>query len=159
MGLPNNFEFHFTDDGHERRLAFLSTVQRSDFACYTFTLDKASPKLIGPGLRHRESAYKWGCRIALQNAASDLNDATVVIDSSGDRTFRRQLATYLRRELNDEDRKRVKKVSPTRSQSDPLLQLADYVAGVTNRLWLDKAGCEVYEQYLRRKRRSLRKWP
>jgi hypothetical protein len=157
--LPDGYEFHFHNDGHDRRLAFLSTVARQDFFCYTFTLDKASPRLTGPGFRYRSPGYKWVCRIALENAGSDLQDATIVIDGSGERKFRTEMGTYLRRELNSEQRQQIRRVKIGRSHSDPLIQLADYVAGVTNRLYEAKGGAEIYENYLRRKRRSQRKWP
>ncbi len=157
--LPDAYEFHFNHDQHERRLAFLTTVRQHDFACYTFTLDKTSPRLTGPGFRQRGSAYKWVCRTALENVADDLTDATIVLDGSGDRLFREQMKTYLRRELNTEQRARIKKVKIGRSRGDPLLQLAGYVAGVTNRLYEGKAGADTYDALLRRKRRSTRKWP
>ena len=49
LHLPANYEFHFHKDSHQRRLAFLSTVARQHFSCYTSTLDKVSPRLTGPG--------------------------------------------------------------------------------------------------------------
>ncbi len=159
LNLSRRYEFHFHSDSHERRLAFLSTVARQDFFCYTFTLDKTSPRLTGQGFRHRDSGYKWVCRIALENTGDDLQDASIIIDGSGDRRFRQQIRDYLRRELNSTLRQRIKGVQVSRSTSDPLIQLADYVAGVTNRLYEGKAGVDQYEAYLRRKRRSQRKWP
>lgn len=159
LHLPTDYEFHFHDDSHDRRLALLSTVARQHFWCYTFTLDKASPRLTGPGFRHRSPDYKWVCRTAIDNVASELQDATIIIDGSGERTFRQQISAYLRRELNPQQRAQIKAIRLSRSHSDPLIQLADYVAGVTNRLYEEKAGAELYELYLRRKRRSQRKWP
>lgn len=159
LELHASYEFHFHGDSHDRRLAFLSTVARQDFSCYTFTLDKASPRLTGPGFKYKSPGYKWVCRIALENAGSDLQDATVIIDGSGERRFRQQIKEYLRRELNSEQREKIREVKVSRSSSDPLIQLADYVAGVTNRLHEGKAGADQYDAYLRRKRRSQRKWP
>jgi hypothetical protein len=159
LQLPPNYEFHFHDDSHQRRLEFLSSVARHNFRCYTFTLDKGSPRLFGPGLRHRSPGYKWVCKTVLENAGAELRDATVVIDGSGERKFRREIGTYLRRELNKKQQRQIKRVKIGRSSSDLLLQLADYVAGVTNRLYEEKAGAELYDTYLRRKRRSQRKWP
>lgn len=159
LGLPANYEFHFHGDSHERRMALLSAVSHQDFSCHTFTVDKTSPRLTGPGFKHRDSGYKWVCRIALENMASDLRNAAVVIDGSGERRFRQQIRDYLRRELNSQQRKKIREVKISRSSSDPLVQLADYVAGVTNRLYEGKAGGDQYEVYLRRKRRSQRKWP
>lgn len=159
LNLPRGYEFHFHDDTHERRLTLLSTVSRHDFTCYTFTLDKGSPRLTGQGFKYRPSGYKWVCKTALDNAKSDLKDARVVIDGSGDRTFCRQMRTYLRTQINTKQRRYIKSVKIGRSQGDPLLQLADYVAGVTNRLYQMKPGAEAYDTYLRRKRRSQRLWP
>ncbi|MBI4288270.1 MAG: DUF3800 domain-containing protein [Chloroflexi bacterium] len=159
LGLPANYEFHFHGDSHERRLALLGAAARQDFSCYTFTLDKASPRLTGRGFKYRDPSYKWVCRIALENMTSDLQNATIIIDGSGERKFRHQIKDYLRRELNSEQRQKIREVRISRSSSDPLVQLADYVAGVTNRLYEGKAGAEHYEVYLRRKRRSQRKWP
>lgn len=159
LGVPPRYEFHFRSDSHSRRLAFLTTVARQDFHCYSFTLDKASPRLTGRGFKYRSPAYKWVCKSLLENAAGDLRAATVVIDGSGERKFRQEISTYLRKELNSEQRKQISRVKIGRSSSDPLLQLADYVAGVTNRLYGEKEGADAYEVYLRRKRRSQRKWP
>jgi len=158
LQLPAKYEFHFHGDSHERRVAFLSAVSRQHFSCYTFTLDKSSPRLTGPGFRYRSPSYKWACRIALENAASELSNATVAIDGSGERRFRQEIKQYLRKELNSKQRAKVREVRIVRS-SDPLIQLADYVAGVTNRLYEGKAGAEQYEIYLRWNRRSQRKWP
>ncbi len=159
LHLRADYEFHFHEDSHQRRLALLSTVARQHFWCYTFTLDKASPRLTGAGFRYRSAGYKWVCRTALDNVASDLQEATIIIDGSGERLFRQQLSTYLRRELNPQQREQIKAIRISRSHSDPLIQLADYVAGVTNRLYEEKARAELYELHLRRKGRSQRKWP
>ncbi|MDP2661051.1 MAG: DUF3800 domain-containing protein, partial [Dehalococcoidia bacterium] len=85
--VPAGYEFHFHGDSHDRRLALLSAVSRQDFSCYTFTLDKGSPRLTGAGFKYRSPGYKWVCRTALENVASDLENATVVIDGSGERRF------------------------------------------------------------------------
>jgi len=159
LGLSPSYEFHFHDDSHETRLALLSTVAKQAFTCYTFTLDKASTRLTGGGFKFQSPTYKWVCKIAIENAESDLQNATVVIDGSGERAFRRQIKQYLRREINGKQKEKIREVRITRSCSDPLIQLADYVASITNRFHEGKAGADIYDGYLRRKRRSLRKWP
>jgi hypothetical protein len=159
LNLPARYEFKFHDDSHRRRLQLLSTVAKYDFVCYTFTLDKGSPRLTREGFKHKESAYKWVCKTALDNAKPLLRDATVIIDGSGDRTFRRQMRSYLRGQINTKRRRYIGSVKIGRSPGDPLLQLADYAAGVTNRLYRGKTGAEAYDQYLRLKRRSQRIWP
>ena len=69
------------------------------------------------------------------------------------------MSGYLRRHINESNERQIAKVKIGRSHSDALLQLADYAAGVTNRWYEGKPGAEVYESYLRSKRRSARKWP
>jgi len=59
-----------------------------------------------------------------------LKKATVVIDKSGNLDFKRQLTKYLRRKTN---KGIIKRVKMQRSQSNNLLQLADYAASVINR--------------------------
>jgi hypothetical protein len=152
-------EFKFHDDSHKRRLAFLSAISSCDFTYHTFTLNKGSPRLTGPGFDHPEPAYKWVCATALDNAREYLSDAKVVLDGSGNRIFRKQMATYLRRQINTAERRHIASIKIGRSHADPLLQVADYVAGVTNRMYQAKSGAEEYETLLRRKRRSGRLWP
>jgi hypothetical protein len=159
LGLPSRHEFKFHDDSHARRLAVLSVVSKQSFHCYTFTLNKTSPKLRTGAFQYSSPSYKWVCKTALQNAGSDLRRANVVIDGSGDRRFRKEMGSYLRAQLVREGQRQIAKVTIGRSHSDTLLQLADYVAGVTNRKHEGKEGSEVYEAYLSSKRRSLRKWP
>jgi hypothetical protein len=159
LGFGVGQEFKFHDDSHRRRLALLSTVTAHDFTCHTFTLNKGASRLTGPGFEYPQAAYKWVCGIALDNAKAFLDEATVVIDGSGNRLFRQQMGTYLRQQLNTRERRHIAKVKIGRSHRDPLLQLADYVAGVTNRHHQAKSGSGTYEGYLRRKRRSTRLWP
>jgi hypothetical protein len=135
--------YFFTTDSQNRRLAFLQAVATHSFTCHTFTLNKASPNLTGAGLQTRQLGYGWVCRVALENVAARmvLQGATVVLDGSGEREFRKTLKTYLQRQLNVGG------------------QPADYVAGVTNRLHSEKVGAAVYEEYLKGKRSALRLWP
>jgi hypothetical protein len=157
FGLRQEFKFH--DDNHRLRLAFLEAVSGERFTCHTFTLNKASPRLSGPGFAYPSAAYKWVCSTTFDNAKSFLVDARVVIDGSGNRLFRQQMGTYLRRQINTQEEHCISSVKIGRSHGDPLLQLADYVAGVTNRGYQAKAGTEVYEKFQRAKRRSRRLWP
>ena len=162
LNLTPGHEFHFHGDSHARRIAFLGAIANHAFHCYTFTLNKASPRLDGSGFQYRSPGYKWVCRTALENARQDLVDATVVIDGSGERKFRREMDNYLRAQINqrgESGERQISRVKIGRSHNDPLLQLADYVAGVTNRIYEGKPGAEIYEGFLRRKRRSQRKWP
>lgn len=121
---------------------------------WSFTLNKASPRLSAPGYAYKELLYKSVCKMALENASGHLNDARVVIDGSGDRTFRRELATYLRRGVSG-----VSTVTTRRSDSDHLLQLADYAVGVANRLVIARRGAQAYFRLMKPRFAQQRLWP
>lgn len=133
LGLADNFEFHFRGNSHRIRLAFLRAVAPFNFTYYGFALNKDPSKLYGQGLRYKESLYKFACRLLFENAAGYLRDTIVVIDESGERRFRDELRRYLRHRIMEADRRIVRKLKMQRSHSNNLLQLADYVAGVTSR--------------------------
>ena len=59
-----------------------------------------------------------------------LQGTTVIIDGSGDRTFKRELKSYLRKRLEPGA---LKDVRFSNSQSDRLVQLADMCAGAIAR--------------------------
>jgi len=96
LGLEANFEFHFSHNSKRIREAFLTAVSRFNFTFHTFALNKGSPKLTGPGFDHGPSLYKFTARMVFENAEPSLDDAVVVVDRSGGKTFRDELASYLR---------------------------------------------------------------
>jgi hypothetical protein len=162
LRLANDFEFHFHSDRHVRRIAFLDTIRDQSFRLSTFTLDK--PKLWNESMRNAGQAYRLACEKALDDIRIDLDgmqlvNAHVVIDGSGDRRFRRQLTTFIKQAVNRRAVHGIRSVRLSRSESDPLVQLADYVAGVTNRQLTDKDGTSLYESRLQAKRRSFKIWP
>ncbi len=162
LHVPAHYEFHFHRDNHERRLAFLRTVQHCDFTVYSFTLNKE--RIWAESALQGKAAYRIVCQYTLENVRDgikhlSLTEASLVIDSSGERRFKQELTTYLKREMNRGGIRGINRIKMSRPESDPLIQLADYVAGVTNRLYLGKDGAEQYEQLLARKRRSKRRWP
>jgi Protein of unknown function (DUF3800) len=63
-----------------------------------------------------------------------LQDAQVVIDGSGDRAFRRELAAYFRRHMVQGQ---IRSIKFNRSEADRLVQLADMCAGAIARPYRD----------------------
>lgn len=131
IGWKTDSEFHFHRNPHRVREAFLKAVQPYSFFYYGIVINKS--KLFGEGFKNKESFYKYACRLVFENAKEKLRDATVIIDRSGSTDFRNQLRTYLKRHVNDGQRRLIKKVKMQNSAGNNLLQLADYVAGVINR--------------------------
>jgi hypothetical protein len=132
LGWPSNEEFHFKRNSDRVREAFLKAVMPYSFFYYGMVINKDTKKLFGEGFRSKESFYKYTCGLVFENAKEKLINATVVIDESGNLDFKRQLGKYLRNRINKQDRV-IKQVKMQRSESNNLLQLADYVASSINR--------------------------
>ncbi len=130
LNLPEDFEFHFKRNSDKVRRVFLQAIAPYSFFYYGIVINKDPQKLWGEGFHNKESFYKYACGLVFENAKEKLDQATVIIDESGNLDFKRQLAKYLRRKAN---KGTIKKVKMQRSGSNNLLQVADYVAGVINR--------------------------
>lgn len=161
LGLSPGYEFHFSSNSKKVREAFLNAVSPFPFFYHVFALNKDPEKLIGPGFNVKESLYKFATRLAFENVRPYLTDARVIIDRSGDKRFREELSTYLRRRIRDEnDRSLIRKLKLQDSKKNNLLQLADYVVGVSNRVICGKPdGVEYRRKYLAVHEISLRVWP
>ena len=122
-------------------------------------LDKDPGKLYGPGFDSKDSLYKWVCCTALEDVSEEWEAATVVLDRSGEKTFQRQLKSYLKREVrNLHGPGRIKRVRANTSESERLLQLANYVAGTVNRRQVGKKWGSFYFNKIR-SRGVVRRWP
>lgn len=159
LGYPDGFVFHFKDNSHKMRLAFLEAVAPYDFTYFGFVLNKDQKKLWGKGFQFKESLYKSACSYVFENAKPYLKNAIVVIDKSGHEVFRSQLAAYLKRKINDKAGDIIKKVKMQPDRGNNLLQLADYVAGVINRYAQGKKAADEYRRFIAAKEINVQIWP
>ena len=161
LNRPSNFEFHFAKNSKNIREQFLKAVTPYTFFYHIFALNKDPNKLYGPGFDVKESLYKFTARLTFENAKPYLDNAKVVIDKSGDWRFRDELATYLRRRVRDrEGRRLIRGVKLQRSDGNNLLQLADYVASISNRVVLGKQdSVDLRNRYLATHELTAQVWP
>ena len=161
LGRPPNFEFHFAKNSKKIREQFLRAVTPFAFSYHVFALNKDPGKLYGPGFDVKESMYKFTARLTLQNAEPYLKNARVVIDKNGDRRFRDELAAYLRTRVRDSEGGRlIRGIKLQRSDGNNLLQLADYVASISNRVVLRKQdGIDLRKRYLAPHQLTFQTWP
>ena len=159
LSLPKDHEFHFYANSSKVRQAFLTAVSPYDFFYHAFSLNKDPAKLYGPGFNFKGPLYKNVCGMVFENAKPYLDDATVVIDKSGEREFRNELAAYLRRKMKVSGRNPIRKIKMEQSRLNNLLQLADYVAGVTNRHVSGRTDAELYRRLIAAREMQLRVWP
>jgi hypothetical protein len=156
--LKLNGEFHFAKLSNDFRTRFFESVASCPFEYYGIVINKA--KLRGPGFHFKESFYKYACRMVMSNAKSILKRATVIIDGSGDRKFKRELQYYFRKHLNDPDHPdRLLKVQMHDSHRDDLVQLADMVSGAVARSFSDKPDAGAFRRLIRKREKYVQFWP
>lgn len=122
-------EFKFNKCKNDYKDAFFQEIRSCSFRVRSVVVQK---ELIrSPALRsHKESFYKFFVKMMMKHDGGALHDAKVLIDGSGDRPFKKQLRTYLRRNLGNDV---IRKVELRDSRRDPLIQLADMTAGAIAR--------------------------
>jgi hypothetical protein len=95
-----------------------------------------------------------------ENAKPYLDRATVVIDGSGSREFRRQLGSYLRKRVNDQQESRyLGKVKIQDSQKNNLVQMADMVCGAVARSYSGKDDAPAYRRLVAHREVYVQFWP
>ena len=159
LGWDSGSEFHFKNNSERVRIAFLKAVVPYNFFYYGIVINKDPVKLYGEGFRNKESFYKYACGLVFENAKEKLRNAIVLVDRSGSLDFRTQLAKYLKRKVNTGSTS-VKKVKMQKSESNNLLQLADYVAGTINRSVTNtKKHSDEYRKIIAHREIHVQVWP
>src|SRR5262249_42504535 len=122
-------EFKFNKSRHEVRDAFFDAVRHCDFRVRSIVVQKA--RIYSRHLRtEKEAFYSFFVRSMLTYDRGLLQKARIIIDGSGDRTFKRELQAYLRRQLPSGV---LRDLRFSNSANDRLLQLADMCAGAIAR--------------------------
>jgi hypothetical protein len=118
-------EFKFNKCSHDIRKRFFAAVKNHKFHARAIVVNK---QIIYSGaLREvKDSFYKYFVRQMIEKDGGLLTNAKLVIDGSGDRAFKKEFCSYLKKRLNTAA---IAKIALKDSKSDHLLQLADMVAG------------------------------
>lgn len=131
----------------EMRRGFLKTVSDCNFTYRGIVMEKG--KIYGPELiRSKNAFYSYPIKMVLRHSFGAIRDARIRIDGSGNREFRKKLATYLRKEVNQESAI-VKDVKFRDSKKDVLIQLADMVAGAIHRSYTEKRDAQIYRNIIK----------
>ena len=118
-------EFKFSKSHGHVKDAFFECVCAHSFKVRALVVDKSV--IYSDNLRnHKDLFYNHFIKLLLAHDNGALHDARVKIDGSGDRRFRNELNSYLRRQLAQD---KVRSVKFAESHRDNLIQLADMVAG------------------------------
>lgn len=129
-------EFKFAKSCNNIRDGFFEGISSCNFTTRSVVVDKT--KIYSAHLKeNKESFYNFFIKTMLKYDNGMLNKAKIIIDGSGDRAFKNEFKAYIRRSIPDQC---VKRLSLKDSRSDPLIQLADMVAGAIARSYkTDKA--------------------
>jgi len=140
-------EFKFNKLPNAKRQAFFHGIRDLDFLCRAVVVQKEL--IYSPNLRkNKESFYKFFIRMMMQHDAGILQKAKVIIDGSGDKNFKREFCTYLKRNIVKDA---VLKISLKDSKKDFLVQLADMTAGAVARSYnKDRQNSDIWMKQLTR---------
>lgn len=132
LGFSEHMEFRFFKNSKDVRIKFMEAIKKFNFRVRCLIVDKE--KIYSNELRNnKNSFYAYFIKEVLKHSNNTILDAKLRLDGSGDRIFRKNFFTYLRRELNSEERKIMHNCRMVDSKSNVLVQMADMVAGSLNR--------------------------
>lgn len=146
----DNVEFRFFKTSKNIRIKFLQAVNKFNFRVRCLVVDKSL-------IRSRElknnknSFYAYFVKEVLKHSNNKILNAKIRMDGSGDRIFRKNFFTYLRRELNKRDKKVMRHCQMVNSKGNVLVQMADIIAGSINRAEnKKKADYKIYKGIIKK---------
>lgn len=159
LRLPSGYEFHFFRNNVHIRRAFLNAIKGYDFRFFSLVADKR--KLSGTEYRSGGAFYKAVCRIAFDVVKPLLSEANVKFDDSGGKTLKKELASYIKRAVNEEggEAERIRKIGTQDSKSSNLIQVADMVSGAVYRFFGSEGNAGEYRNIIKHREYSVLQWP
>ena len=141
-------EFKFSNCRAAVRDEFFRAVADSPFVVRAIVIPKEA--IYSAHLRsNKDRFYRYFVKSMIKHGGGWLQNAKVIIDGSGDRTFRQDLMTYLRRET---PRGCIRDVRFKNSRNDPLVQLADMCVGAIARSYRkDRRDADRWRRMLRKR--------
>lgn len=136
IGMGDHEEFKFNKSRNKNRELFLQTINQFSFRIRSLVVEKEV--LYSPELHKKESFYAYFIKQVLKFSGSKILEAKVRIDGSGDRVFKKNFISYLRKELNSQDTVIMKQCRFVDSKSDVLIQAIDMIAGAIRRSYEDR---------------------
>lgn len=122
-------EFKFSNSRDYVRTEFFTRTKRCRYRIRALVVNKKV--IYSPNLRQNdEKFYNYFVQQLINFEELKLNNASIKIDGSGDREFKKELLRYLRSQIRPNLTFKVKFVD---SHRDYLIQLADMVAGAISR--------------------------
>ena len=158
LGWKYNHEFKFTKSPKDVVSEMLHKVSKYNFKVYAVYIEKSDFREITPAMISffdKEKLYNWTIKELLREIPLEV--AKVTIDGRSTKQHKKDTATYLRREINNDNTKKLEFKFDDSVKTD-LLQLADLIAGSINRsLQLDKTDSKKYLSIFKNKIVTIKK--
>lgn len=150
LKFPDQVEFKFNRSKRHVREKFLRKINFFEFKVRSLVIKKKIIQSIELK-KKKNSFYSYAIKLLLKHSENTIIDAKVRIDGSGDRLFRRNFLSYLRKELNTKNRKIMKNCQLIDSKSNVLIQMADMICGSIRRFYDDKKlDRSIYKQIIKK---------
>lgn len=131
FGIRNEFKFSQSRD--EVRDAFFMALSSIDYCVRAIVIQKE--RVYSSRLRtEKEAFYSYFVKTMLKFDNGLLVNAKVIIDGSGDQSFKKELSRYLKRHTGPGA---IRDVRFSNSKNDRLVQLADMCTGAIARSYRD----------------------
>lgn len=147
LGFADSTEFRFFKSSQDVRVKFLEAVSVHDFVVRAIVVNKSVIRSMELK-KDKNKFYGYFIKEILKHSSKTIVGANIKIDGSGDRIFRKNFMTYLRRELSGTDRKIMKNCKLVDSKTNVLIQLADMIAGSINRSYGPKEDAHLYKDII-----------
>ena len=120
-----------------------------------------------PGLKLDQGSSRYFIVILVlfedpENAKPYLNNATVIIDGSGSKDFRRELERYLKKRINQAkgNLRYIEKVKIEDSKKNNLLQVTDMIGGAVGRSYkYKKKDRKIFRNIINHRENFVQFWP
>ena len=138
-------EFKFSQSRDEIRDAFFMALRPVDFCIRAIVIQKQ--KIYSPHLRtDKEAFYAYFVKTMLKFDNGLLDNAKVIIDGSGDQSFKKELSRYLKKHTGPGA---IRDVRFSNSKNDRLVQMADMCTGAIARSYrTDRADSQRWKDML-----------
>ena len=150
LRFPDVMEFKFNKSRREIREAFLKKINHFKFKVRVLVVKKED--IRSNELRNnKKSFYSYTIKLLLRHSGGSIMNAKIRIDGSGDRIFRKNFITYLRKQLNSTHAKIMKNCKFIDSKENVLIQMADMIVGSTRRSYdFEKTDKDTYKKIIQK---------
>lgn len=129
-------ELHFAHNSHEQHIDFLSYMHEYDFIFASVAIDKRRLLRRRPQLFRRKMIFlQFAFDKLFRELQPWLDNPVVLMDSNGPKHFNKALSKHLIKLFGSKHKGDIHSLAQVRavdSRNEPLVQLADYIAGAVH---------------------------